>query len=203
MAFDLKALFAEQLTFLKNSCASYDAGDTCEAKRIATTMRVLLHQTPQSTSLLTHLNRTRVPLFTTNNPRLVAEGINFGVGLGIMDMQGRYFPQLEEARRFGWRGLPANEWWNEVVYVLSPKCSLTRRRIALSATNEHGGAHVDKDQTLHAQYEALAADGALGGAYVQRHGEIELQPFINAHLVSLRQMGWELLNSPAFVALAT
>lgn len=44
-----------QLGFLERSCTTFDAGDADEAIRIAVTLRVLLHDTPQSTSLLTHL----------------------------------------------------------------------------------------------------------------------------------------------------
>lgn len=51
--FDLQ--LTRQLGYLRRSCASYDAGDHDEAVRIALALRVLLHQTPQSTSLLSHL----------------------------------------------------------------------------------------------------------------------------------------------------
>jgi len=41
-----------QLTFLRNSAASYDAGYSEEALRIGVVIRVLLHDTQYSTSLL-------------------------------------------------------------------------------------------------------------------------------------------------------
>lgn len=41
--------------FLRRSCAAFDEGDYDEAIRIALTIRVLVHNTAQSTSLLTHL----------------------------------------------------------------------------------------------------------------------------------------------------
>ncbi|MBP2158270.1 MULTISPECIES: hypothetical protein [Asticcacaulis] len=44
-----------QRKFLKNSARLYDEGYEDEAIRMATTLRVLLHDTSQSTSLLTHL----------------------------------------------------------------------------------------------------------------------------------------------------
>jgi hypothetical protein len=44
-----------QAGYLERSCASFDKGDHDEAVRIATTIRVLLHDTAKSTSLLTHL----------------------------------------------------------------------------------------------------------------------------------------------------
>lgn len=44
-----------QLGFLEKSCRAFDAGDADEAIRIALALRVFLHDTPHSTSLLTHL----------------------------------------------------------------------------------------------------------------------------------------------------
>ncbi|WP_155854560.1 hypothetical protein [Paenarthrobacter nicotinovorans] len=45
----------EQLEFLDSSCSAYDAGAPSEAKRLATTVRVLLHDTKLSTSLMRRL----------------------------------------------------------------------------------------------------------------------------------------------------
>ena len=44
-----------QVRFLERSCRAFDAGEHDEAIRIATILRVLLHDTEKSTSLLTHL----------------------------------------------------------------------------------------------------------------------------------------------------
>src|SRR3954453_8408028 len=42
----------EQLGFLRSSAQAYDAGDTAEAKRLAVAVRILLHDTNSSHSLL-------------------------------------------------------------------------------------------------------------------------------------------------------
>jgi hypothetical protein len=47
--------YREQMQFLRSSAAAYDAGDSTEALRLAVSLRVLLHDTPQSTSILTQL----------------------------------------------------------------------------------------------------------------------------------------------------
>jgi hypothetical protein len=52
----------EQLSSIANSCAAYDAGHRSEAVRIGTSLRVLLHDTGKSTSLLTHLGAKQVPI---------------------------------------------------------------------------------------------------------------------------------------------
>ena len=47
--------FREQMQFFRSSSAAYDAGNTTEALRLAVSLRVLLHDTPQSTSILSQL----------------------------------------------------------------------------------------------------------------------------------------------------
>ena len=49
---DLAELLREQIGFIERSAAAFDEGHEEEAKRIAVVLRVLLHDTPQSTSLL-------------------------------------------------------------------------------------------------------------------------------------------------------
>lgn len=52
---DLEEHLKAHLGFIKKSAALYDTGDTEEAKRIAVSVRVLLHDTQQSRSLLGQL----------------------------------------------------------------------------------------------------------------------------------------------------
>lgn len=54
-AADFEKQLDQQLTYLRRSCATFDEGFHDEAPRIATTIRVLVHDTKSSTSLLTHL----------------------------------------------------------------------------------------------------------------------------------------------------
>ena len=50
---ELKSHLKEQIQFLLKSAQSYDEGFTSEAKRLAVVIRVLLHDTKKSKSLLT------------------------------------------------------------------------------------------------------------------------------------------------------
>ena len=52
---DLEADLAEQLQFLASSSRAFDQGDLAEAKRIALVIRVLVHDTAMSHSLLAQL----------------------------------------------------------------------------------------------------------------------------------------------------
>ncbi len=49
------AQLEEQVAFLRHSAALFDAGADAEAKRIAVVIRVLVHDTPRSHSLLAQL----------------------------------------------------------------------------------------------------------------------------------------------------
>ena len=69
-----------------------------------------------------------------------------------------------------------------------------------TAANKDGGAHVDS--VLPGDYELLSSDGAAG-TYVGKAAGKKLQGQIrDAHLISLRQFGYELLNSPGLRGLA-
>ena len=74
---------------------------------------------------------------------------------------------------------------------------LTRKDIILAAANKDGGAHMD--EKLEPNYERLAASGALGmyasQITVGDGTRVDLPPLENGHLVYLRQMGYEVLNS--------
>lgn len=54
-AAEFESQLLQQMRYLERSCRDFDSGAHDEAPRIATTIRVLVHDTPQSTSLLTHL----------------------------------------------------------------------------------------------------------------------------------------------------
>ena len=62
---DLQTHLSEQIAFLKNSTKSYDEGFDGEAKRMATAIRVLVHDTPKSASLLAQLALKQIEFYDT------------------------------------------------------------------------------------------------------------------------------------------
>ncbi len=195
---DFHAHLARQLAFLKRSCESYDAGATDEAIRIATIIRVLIHNTKSSTSLLKHLNATTINLLSTTDGATPNTVMYFGLGtMRLGDGCCRYFPSLD----FGpvKKMIPVSQWWDQIVFVLDPQTRLSRRKIILSAANQDGGAHVDA--SLSKEYEALSSDGAIGHyTYGSNVKEVH-QPIEDVHFVAIRQMAYELLDSPDLNAL--
>jgi hypothetical protein len=184
---------------LERSCASYDAGHKDEAIRIATTIRVLVHNTKASISLLKHLNATTINLLSTT-PEPSAQTISF-VGLGMMRVGGgksEFFPQLGDGPPVN-QLVPISKWWDQIVMVLNSQ-RISRRDIVLAAANKDGGAHVDSK--LSSEYEALAKDGAVGSFVYQTQGQRVEAPIQDAHLVSLKQLRYELLHSPDLLKLA-
>ena len=198
---DPRRKLSEQLQHLTNSCASYDSGHKSEAIRIATVVRVLLHDTISSTSLLSHLNAKGVLLLSTITGK-PDPAMKYFHGMGMArehsDGQRELIPSFALPLR---SSIPAESWWNETVFILETGEVLTRKSIVLAAANQDGGAHVDLN--VNARYRALATDGAAG-TYMRDSGAGYVSASaIDAHLVALRQMGYELLNSPDLVRLGT
>ena len=197
---DFKSHLRRQLRFLSSSCASFDAGYHDEAIRIATVIRVLVHQTKSSTSLLKHLSATTINLLSTSEGATERTVMYMGMGTVRVNSDGThsYFPSLSNGPLFF--SIPVSKWWEQVVFV-GGNARLSRRKIVLSAANQDGGAHVD--DSLNPDYKALISDGFAGFVF---HGDgrkaIE-SPLVGAHYVALRQMAHEILNSPELLKLAS
>jgi hypothetical protein len=196
----------EQLGFLERSCQMYDEGHIDEAIRIAATLRTLIHDTGRSTSLLKHMNATGIRLWSTTHRAPKGVGTYYGMGqYRYRDGVSSYGPSFDNTPDM--KLIPLNEWWQQEVYVFDvgedaktdeereEGLRLSRKNIVLTATNKDGGAHVDENLTR--AYERLAADGAVGSFGVEIGGESRVVPIKYAHLVSLRQMGFEVLKSLA------
>jgi hypothetical protein len=63
---DFKRLLTEQIHFLQKSAKEYDEGDFLEAKQMSIRLRVLLHDTHKSVSLLAHLGRKDMEFYDTS-----------------------------------------------------------------------------------------------------------------------------------------
>jgi hypothetical protein len=192
----------KQLGFLERSCASFDTGFDDEAIRIAVSIRILIHDTKSSTSLLSHLGAKGISLRTTC-PLINEKTIMFSGGLcstQIVVENG----QLKEA---GYRPIfdssepknlfvTAHEWWTQTIYRIS-EGDVSRKHIVLGAANKDGGAHVDP--LLTSEYQALCKGiMTIGHSTSQESFEF---PLLNSHLADLRQMGHELLSSPDLLSL--
>ena len=195
-----------QLDFLERSSVIYDSGKQDEAIRLATTIRVIIHTTPHSTSLLSHLGGEQIHLLSTcmdlrpmldgSDPFYAGTRFQFFNGMALLNP---YRAKLGDGpfRRL----LLVPGWWNETVYVLDHNTSLTRRNIVLDAANTDGGAHVAA--RLRHRYAALVQPGSLGEIVSQQNGQTVGRPIADGHFVALRQMAYEILNSQELLNLAS
>jgi hypothetical protein len=199
MEADLRAHLLRQLGFLWRSCRSYDEGHLEEALRIATVIRVLIHDTPASTSLLKHLGAQNTLLSSTVSSHTDAMPVWMsGMGrLRITATESARIPNLDPAALQV--QMPAREWWGQVVYIYG-QVRATRKSLVLGAANKDGGAHVDTK--LNKEYEALMLGGLHGWFHYSPKNDGTFQPVMNEHFLYLRQMGFELLNSPDLLALS-
>jgi hypothetical protein len=177
----------KQLGFIETSCAAFDSGNRDEAIRVAASIRVLIQESPAS--LLTHLGAKNINLLSTvvipeNQDRVFAfDGITLFTGAGPR-------PKLDQARDR--TPMPVADWWEQVVFIAGQGKFVRRRDLVLTAANKDGGAHVDAK--LPASYEGVIK-------FWTRIGVGETDQHLGTHLLALRQLGYEILNSPELIAL--
>ena len=204
---DFKGQLESQLKFIERSCAAYDAGHLEEAVRIAVSLRVLFHDTAKSTSLLRHLNSLTFQLTSSAAP--------FADAHAAADIPSLYLVHLKAAvpevrcwaeplldTNYGVHLLDFATWWDvEVVIDLKQgHGSLTRRKLTLEAANTDGGAHVA--EKLEARYKKAQEGAGISIEVDFKGGPTKKATFRDIHYASLRQIGYEVLKSPAILALA-
>jgi hypothetical protein len=192
---ELEVHFSEQLDFIQSSAESYDSGRTSEAKRIALAIRVLVHDTKRSKSLLTQLNKKTALFLDTAEP-FDSDSVMTFSGLILMhisaDSKPIYQPLLDD---FVKKELVCKEfdaWWDAIVFVDSQKRSLSRKDLVLSVADKDGGAHVDPQ--LNSVYADLSRKNSLGGLF-SLNGGVDVQPMDGAERAAIRQIGHEVLKT--------
>ena len=196
---DLQSHLREQLEFLRNSCLGYDSGRTSEAKRIATALRVLLHDTKNSHSLLSQLHiksigflDTALPI-ATREKQVILAFLETKITINDdLTLSGKHHPLLEH-RPEGWprakkRMFP--EWWNQAVLTDMQGTRFSRRMLVMAVANTDGGAHIDPE--IDAAYAALSRQNSTGYAVGTNN---KIQAIDKVELACVRQISYELLES--------
>lgn len=186
----------DQLDFLKDSGESFDAGKIGEAKRLATVVRVLLHDTAKSKSLLSLMKlKERMSYLNTATPYIPSDLIGAHYGLVVLRMD--FGPDAETSfeailgdkpfRRLS----PFNHWWKELVIQDGKGAQWTRRDVVLELANKEGGAHVDEELSI--RYEALTIHNSLGIVQFTEADHTTERP-VQGNLVyaSARQIAYEI-----------
>lgn len=177
----------------------FDQGRRSEALRIALQLRVLFHDTKMSTSLLRQMGKLDVKILSSSggSPPMAKYTIQYGA-LIISERGPDSMPRLRAPLGDGpptYRFVLLSDWLDELVFVRMA-LRLTRHDLFKWAANRDGGGHVDIER-LPDEYEAFKATAGWAGVVVAG------RPFAfdDAHLVALRQMGYEVLQSPDLRAL--
>lgn len=189
---DLERQFAKQIGFLKRSAESYDNGFHDEAIRLAVVVRVLVHDTPKSISLLTQLcekDRYYWDSRAAIDKKLFPESDSCFVLVQADESGAKYLPVLERGPIPMFQS-DFDGWWNGVVFIDSNGRKVTRKDLILTASNQDGGAHVDP--SLDPVYADLSRGGSFGWAEIIGTEKRSLQ---GAELAAVRQIAHELLKT--------
>jgi hypothetical protein len=188
---DLERHLAEHLGFLENSARAFDNGFTDEAKRLAVSLRVLLHNSKHSHSLLNQLGKLSISFYDTalpidqTNPLSQASLVSTVIGKGIVEPIAHLDEPPEPPRM-----TPYGRWWNAPVILDTKRRAFSRRDLVLYLANQDGGAHVDP--ALDSVYSELSRGNAIGWSVMFEGG---LLPVEGIERVSVRQIAHETLKT--------
>ncbi|MBM9950457.1 hypothetical protein JTL84_15450 [Pseudomonas aeruginosa] len=196
---ELRSHLREQFEFLSRSCSEYDTGFTAEAKRIAATIRLMLHDTKNSHSLFSQLGLKSIGFLNTAIP--IAKGEKQAILAFLqtritvnedLTLSGQHHPLLGH-RPAGWpRAKKAlfPDWWNQAVLTDMQGARFSRRMLVMAVANTDGGAHVDPE--IDATYAALSRQNSIGYAVGVND---DIRPIDKVELACIRQIAYELTVS--------
>jgi hypothetical protein len=190
----------KQIRFIRRSCSLFDEGHEDEAARLAVCIRVMVHDTPNSKSLLQHLKKKGKINYWDSASEY--SPTNYIAHLGLTCMSARvegghlvtsvYEPAFNgpHPTRGTWQSF--QWWWNrQPVIVDSKRQMFTRKDLVLAAANKDGGAHVDHQ--LDDAYAARTRFNSAGWSKIQNGHE---SPFDNdVAAPSIRQVAFEILKT--------
>lgn len=190
---NLEEHLEEQISFLERSCNSFDEGFESEAKRLAATIRILVHDFGKNShSLLGQLGKKGIKFLDSTfdlNPT-GGKALHGGlVCVGMGPNGAKYRAMLDELPPDEFKWVDFDTWWNMPVLDYQQQ-ELTRKNIILTACDQDGGAHIDPK--LDEAYCNLAKNNSLGWSFGNDKGETQIE---GAERVAIRQIAHEILKS--------
>jgi len=186
---ELRQELIDHLNLLESSCAAFDNGVEAEGKRIALSIRILVHEHRQSKAILAQLDLRDIRFYDSAGPinptNLLPEH-----NLLRIETNGKYCRYAAKGR--GWsemRKVRFQDWWNDSVIKDTGPRYFSRRELILHVADTDGGAHVDS--SLDEDYMALSRNNSLGWTYVS--GGIKIPIDGRPELACMRQIAYELL----------
>lgn len=215
-------IFREQRDALESSCRSFDEGKRWEAKRLATATYVLCHDPPTprkhslSKSLLGQLGlKHRLNYLSTKGN--IPDGMIPWIPLAFMRANEtapfEFMPKLEVGQE-NWKWLSFSSWWEEPVFKTPLGKKLSRKNLVFAMRSQDGGSHADEvirdeeyatlrrlnDERLQRSKAHVAGKPRIRivlNAYKasKESDAADFEPIPGAHLVTMRQIAFELLSS--------
>jgi hypothetical protein len=185
----LKRHLDEHIGFLKTSAKLYDKGATAEAKRLAVSIRVLVHDTQASKSLLGQLGMKGQQFVDTasERPRSVITSYAGLVGMLLTAGASEYMPHLDGVAS---KLVSFEQWWATPVIIDFKQREINRKRLILAVANQDGGAHVDPE--LDDIYADLSHSNSMSRMYSSGNS---WQPLVGVEHASVRQVAHEMLRT--------
>lgn len=167
---ELKSEFHRQLKILNSHCLNFDKGDVDYALEIATKIRLLLHDTRRSSSLLAQIYESSSVCFFSETPFLSSQypytqeevsntkftrtGLVFYKARIENHSQSLFYaeshPHLGQAKNTMWTDF--NTWWEkDIMLIVASNIPYTRKMIITYVSNKLGGAHIDPKIDTHIQ----------------------------------------------------
>ena len=135
-------LLSEQHSRLKEAVDAYFSGKDAQALNIAITLRVLVHETSKSRSLLSRLNQHYWELPIHHRPVLNPNAV-FAVPVTLQvggDGDRRVMRTSLDLPSY--RLVPLRQWWNDAYQPIGT-LRLSKKDIILTVADKDGGAHID------------------------------------------------------------
>jgi len=146
---NILARLKEQMDFLRASLRGFYGGDFAESVRIATIIRVLVHESRRSKPLLMQAkpNGLELPILGNVGEWPGEEQIlGFVVGVRI----GQTLAPAVDLGSSHYALSTIGAWWNRTVFTfpsrLSTQLTYRRKQVVLILANREGGAHIDENE---------------------------------------------------------
>ncbi|MGH9711889.1 MAG: hypothetical protein ACRD5M_01140 [Candidatus Acidiferrales bacterium] len=149
----LEVMLREQMGLLRTSLDSFYAGNFAESLRIATAIRVLVHETGSSKPLLKQARPDGLDLQIKEHVGEAArpdEEEVFSFAVGIRMGPGPALAPAVDLDSSHNTMSSVGAWWNRTVFTFRSQFGrqliYTRKKVVLTLANKEGGAHVDPDE---------------------------------------------------------
>jgi len=190
---ELQQHLKDTVQALELSSNSFDEGREGEAKRLAAAIRVLVHDTDSSKSLLGQLGQRAINFYDTSIPRHPKEILTYSgiIGMDFTRQGVKYLAPLDFLPpKSPPRWISFEEWWNGIIFVDRKDNKTSRKDLILAVANKDGGAHVDP--VLNEKYADLSRRNSLAWRFSSVRGDAPLE---GPEKATIRQIAHEVLKS--------